>query len=525
LALSIASNTNAEFASNALRSTGARVATAVERLSTGERINSAKDDAAGLAIGDRFLAKLNAASQAVRNVNDGISMLQVAEGAVNGIVESLQRIRELAVQAANAPLTASDRKSLQAEVDQLYSQSLNQQNQAQFNNIPLLDGSFTGKQFQIGDGFDDQLSLELPKLFTSVDVTTPGYTIPAVTEQVTTTVTSPRSYVVKAGAGLSGALAAGDLTLNGTAVPAPSAGALPGQDANSAWALAQSISSVSAASGVSVISTSTVKIFTFVPGNPGASIPAGAITLNGVPVPAFSGTTVQDLVNDMVNKMSSISGLTGTAAGQFSGPNQFALVSLTGRNIDVQETVPGAVAMTNVLTLGLARGRVILGTASSVAPFPNLVIGGTNPSASGFIAGSYSANAADTPLVTTSTTTVVISPEIQVPATTVSSYPTPDITTQQEANITIATMDALIEQLNSARTGIGASLNRMAAVTEQLLTSGAGMSAARSRVMDADYAQEMANLAGAQIIANASTAMLAQAKIPAQFAIDLLKSL
>ncbi len=126
------------------------LATAIQRLSSGLRINSAKDDAAGLAISDRMTAQINGLNQAARNANDGISLAQVADGALASVSDNLQRMRELAVQSANATNSASDRAALQQEVSQLETEIDRVSTQTQFNGINLLDGSFTAQQFQVG---------------------------------------------------------------------------------------------------------------------------------------------------------------------------------------------------------------------------------------------------------------------------------------------------------------------------------------------------------------------------------------
>ena len=124
--------------------------TAIARLSSGLRINSAADDAAGLAIADRFTSQINGLNQAARNANDGISLAQTAEGALASISDNLQRIRELSVQSANATNSASDRASLQLEVSQLTAEIDRVATQTNFNGTSLLDGSFTAKAFQVG---------------------------------------------------------------------------------------------------------------------------------------------------------------------------------------------------------------------------------------------------------------------------------------------------------------------------------------------------------------------------------------
>jgi len=133
-----------------LTTSGNSLATSIQRLSSGMRINSAKDDAAGLAISERFTTQIRGLDVAVRNANDGISLAQTAEGAMVEIGNNLQRVRELAVQSANATNSDSDRKALQAEVDQLVSEIDRVSRQTNFNGTALLDGSFSGALFQVG---------------------------------------------------------------------------------------------------------------------------------------------------------------------------------------------------------------------------------------------------------------------------------------------------------------------------------------------------------------------------------------
>ena len=153
------------------------LAISLQRLSSGLRVNSAKDDAAGLVIGDRMTAQIRGQNQAARNANDGISLLQVAEGSLGGITDNTQRIRELAIQSANATYSPSDRQAMQAEVDQLIAASFAANDQANFNNLPLFDGTFSGG-FQVGANQGDTVNVALPKVMTKpTTITTPATTI------------------------------------------------------------------------------------------------------------------------------------------------------------------------------------------------------------------------------------------------------------------------------------------------------------------------------------------------------------
>ena len=154
-------NTNVKslVAQDSLVKSGRALATSMERLSTGKRINSAKDDAAGLSISNRMDAQIRGLTMAVKNANDGISLMQTAEGALDEVTNSLQRMRELAVQAVNGTNTTQDRAALDAEVQQLKSEIDRTAKTTQFNSINLLDGSFKNKELQIGDKANQVLNI------------------------------------------------------------------------------------------------------------------------------------------------------------------------------------------------------------------------------------------------------------------------------------------------------------------------------------------------------------------------------
>ncbi len=156
----INTNTMSLNAQRNLSSSGASLATTIQRLSSGLRINSAKDDAAGLAISERFGTQIRGTDVAIRNANDGISLAQVAEGSLTEIGNNLQRIRELAVQASNATNSSSDRLALQSEVDQLVSEIDRVAKQSEFNGTKLLDGSFSSQLFQVGANAGQAIAID-----------------------------------------------------------------------------------------------------------------------------------------------------------------------------------------------------------------------------------------------------------------------------------------------------------------------------------------------------------------------------
>jgi flagellin len=193
-----------------LNSSQAMQSSAIQRLSSGLRINSAKDDAAGLAISERFTSQIRGLSQATRNAQDGISLAQTAEGALAGVGNNLQRIRELAVQASNATNSQSDRDALQAEVTELLAEIDRVANQTSFNSVKLLDGSFTGAVFQVGANAAETITISS---IADANVAVLGGTVNIATTSV-------------AASGLTGfatAITAGEFTINSVDVGAISA--------------------------------------------------------------------------------------------------------------------------------------------------------------------------------------------------------------------------------------------------------------------------------------------------------------
>ena len=181
-----------------LNSSQGAASTAMQRLSSGMRINSAKDDAAGLAIAERFTAQIKGLNQAARNANDAISLTQTAEGAMTSVTDNLQRIRELAVQAANSSNSASDRAALQTEAAQLKSEIDRVANQSHFNGIKLLDGSFTSGVFQVGANAGETITVSglQNSTLAALGSVTSAATQSAVVSGLTTTATVVTDFTV-----------------------------------------------------------------------------------------------------------------------------------------------------------------------------------------------------------------------------------------------------------------------------------------------------------------------------------------
>lgn len=299
---------------------------ALQRLSSGLRINSAKDDAAGLAISTRFDAQIRGTNVAIRNSGDGISLAQTAEGALNSITSSLQRIRELALQSSNDTNTDIDRDALNEEVQQLISEIDSTSKNASFNGRKLLDGSFTKATFQTGANAGQNISFGISKA-----------TIDSLGTALTNGVTSDT------GGSTASDLAAGDLVINGVAVGASSSAddtASVTLASSSAIAKAAAVNAVSDRSGVTaVVNANTVGGATI-----GADASAATVVINGVSVNVtLSGSTASVRMQQMASAINAVAGQTGVraeiAADQSGGIN---LVADDGRNIQLAGNVANA---------------------------------------------------------------------------------------------------------------------------------------------------------------------------------------
>ena len=359
----------------------------MERLSTGLRINSAKDDAAGLAISDRMTAQIRGYAVAIRNSNDGISMAQTAEGALGQVGDMLQRMRELAVQAGNGAMSASDRQSLQLEVDQMKQQINNVATTTNHNNIKLLDGSAGKVKLQTGVTNGDTMNIG----FDSVQTKDIGF--------------GPKASLSSIGAttGKVPALANGDLVLNGTVVGASLATddqlskGTPASIASSAIAKAAAINRVSAQSGV----TATVGQTTVFGSAMSASTAAGTVTINGfttAKVTLGSDTEInRTMMTTAINNLSAQTGVTAT--NTHDDKQGLVLTAADGRNVTFTfDTAGGGTLDAAGTGLGAADtyvGTYELSTADSSPITVSTTTSGTIQN-SGLRPGTYAANKAQT---------------------------------------------------------------------------------------------------------------------------------
>jgi len=482
--------------------------TSLQRLSSGLRINSAKDDAAGLAISERFTTQIRGLDQATRNANDGISLAQTGEGALAEVTSNLQRIRELAVQAANATNSASDRAALDLEVQQRIAEIDRTAAQTSFNSQKILDGTFGNATFQVGANVGETISVGLS---TSMRSTAIGKTA----DYVGASAYSSALNVGQQGTAVNGTAitAATELTIalgTGTAVAigntsAGPAGAAAGQTNTSAYAKAAAINAAGIG-GLTATADTTVVFGMAV----AISASAYSLTINGTAIVTATDYSVTNLAGatlaQMINTNTSATGVTAS----YDGTNM-TLQAADGRDIIIDEVSTGQAAggleatpdalnnsANDALTLtGAAPAQVIAKGSIRLTAAQAITVGGTAPALIGYAATGYAVGN--------------------------SGLSSASVTTVANANTAITRIDAALETVSTLRSTFGAIQNRFESVTSSLQATSENLSASRSRIQDADFAAETATLTRNQILQQAGVAMLAQANSLPQSVLSLLK--
>jgi len=332
MALVINTNVASLNAQRNLTSSQGALATSLQRLSSGLRINSAKDDAAGLAIAQRFTTQINGLNQAVRNANDAISLSQTAEGALGEYGNILQRVRELSVQSANGTNSSSDRQALNNEAQQLLQELGRITTQTQFNGQNVLDGSFASAQFQVGANANQTINVSIGNASTNA--------------------LGAYQYNNTSSAVSGNALNSGDLTINGVNVGASTSG--------SADSIVNAVNGVTSQTGVTASATSSITA-TNAPTRK-QDLASGDLVINGVNIGAVTGsyavaTQGQNLVT-AINLKSASTGVTATANATTGA---ITLSSSVGKTIAITTSngAAGAAKVENATGLELSSSQTV----------------------------------------------------------------------------------------------------------------------------------------------------------------------
>jgi flagellin len=480
MGLFINTNIGSLNAQRKLSSTSNSLSRSFERLSSGLRINGAKDDAAGLSISTRFSAQIRGLNQAVRNSNDGISLAQTAEGALNETTNILQRVRELAVQSANDTNNNTDRESLQAEVAQLKDELDRIASTTNFNGNKVLSGDFLAQNLQVGANVGETININIDGAGTDDLARQVRFTVDFVS--------------------VDDGLATGEFNItsrDGTNTDIRAAVAADDQlstsrNINSAIAKAAAINSSSEFTGVRAIVGETSV----------SGITINAVTLDGtnfitINDEKISGFAIQDndadgTLRDAINAVSDETGVVAT----MDQNSYLQLTAADGRNIEVNSNG------------GL--GGLISAVSGGEITFQSNEQFDMNYTAT--VGDAFRFNA--TLGIASGTAVLGMNSDKAVSSV--------DISTRAGAVEALDVIDLALEDVSANRSKLGALQNRLESTINNLSTTSENLSASRSRILDADFAQETAQLSRNQIIQQAGVSILAQANQQPQIALSLL---
>jgi flagellin len=548
------------------------LAQSLQRLSSGLRINSAKDDAAGLAISERFTTQIRGLTQAARNASDGISLAQTAEGALGELTNNLQRIRELAVQAANSTNSASDRNALDQEVQQRLAEVNRIASQTSFNGQKILDGSFGTAAFQVGANAGETISIGLS---TSMKGSAVG--------QIATISSGDLSGMFPAGLTLAGT----QLTVNGENVEGTfTTAAALATAIDAAFVAGGGTGSIAAASnGEIVITNSDTGAAIDFEGAAAATLgltdaAAAGTNLNLTGTGEFSikvgsGAAIDVAAGDYADVTALATAINAAATTAGYGAGTFATVgggeiTLTGLGAGTDVIVAGTVA-TNFGLAGTLTGNATPATDVTVNAADEFAVVDTTTTSTGVnaavtaesspvtlatgaftvqvgdgtavdMAGTYEDGAALAAAINSSVSGAYASYDKTTKALTLSSVEqltlggsrvgagstdlgfTATVATVTDGNLdgvtvqgvadaneTILRMDAALNSVSTLRSTLGAIQNRFESTISNLQATNENLTASRSRILDTDFAAETANLTRGQILQQAGVAMLAQA--------------
>ena len=498
MASTINTNISSLTAQRNLSTSQMSLSTAIQRLSSGLRINSAKDDAAGLAISERFTSQIRGLNQAARNANDGISLAQTAEGALGSSSSILQRVRELAVQSANASNSASDRQALNKEVAQLVSELDRISQTTEFNGQKLLDGSFGTQQFQVGANANQVIIAATANLRTNVYGNNQVVASGAAAEAAATTSVSAT--------GTNG-VTAGTLAINGFLGSA----SVSFVSNASASTIATDINSKSSKTGVTATARTDVGLTFGAAGSYSLTLASTNTTLETVSF-SITAATGSDGLSAAIAAINDRSSKTGVTASLNDAKDGITLSNATGNNILVGDTTVSNAANVTVQKLYVATDGTTTTAGSTQAITAN-----TSAEAS-IVSGYISLDSEKSFGVDVDTSNAFADA-----ASTLKKVSELDVTTFTKATDALKTVDAALSYINGERANLGALQSRFETSIASLQITSENLSASRSRIQDADFALETANLSRAQILQQAGTAMVAQANQIPQGVLRLLQ--
>lgn len=465
--------------------------TSLQRLSSGLRINSAKDDAAGLAITERFTSQIRGLTVAARNANDGISLAQVAEGALQEASNILQRIRELSVQSINATNSTGDRKALDLESKQLVAELNRIAKSAEFNGQKILDGTFGTALFQVGSNANQTI------VATTANFKTNQYGDYRIAGQGSTITGTVDRF----------ASAAGSLFITG----ADGFASVDYKNTDTAKEIVEAVNLVADTTGVTAFAKTDIDLEFQFSGSYQFQVLSDNVDPALVSFNLTDATGVEAL-SAAVQSVNDHSARTGVVATVKEDGTGITLTNYDGNNISIVDTTysnAGDITVSGGDSLGgvAGAGTTVLdndGVVSAAVGSGQIVF----DSQKAFSVQTMTAG--EVLLQTTEASYLEKVADI-------------DLTTVSGSNLALTVVDAAIAQVSGQRARFGALQSRFESTIRNLETSVENLSAARSRIQDADFAVETAELTRTQILQQAGTAMLAQANQVPQNVLSLLQ--
>jgi flagellin len=466
--MSLVLNTNVDsmIAQNSLVSSGTQLSSALQQLSTGLRVNTAADDAAGYAIAQGMTSQINGLNQASQNANDGVSLTQTASGAMTEITNDLQTMRDLAVESLNATNSSDDRADLNAQYTQLAADVNNVAANTQFNGVNLLDGSFQGADFQIGANAGQIISV--------------SSIASAATNAIGNYFTTGGTQTYNAGAAAGAAntnIANGDTVTLSIQVGSPATGTTGDAAAAAAAATATTINT-------------------------------GPITLTG-----NAATDLESVASAINQAVGSSNGIVATVNAAGTGIDLSSANGTTAQSVQIG--IAGATGTINTLASGAAGSPTTAptgGYADAATALDDLGLGGNATSTVNSAAQVAYSLGEDTATGITGNAT----------ANTLSNT---SVTSVDNSNLVLISLDNALQQLATSSAQLGAYQNRFQAAITGLNTDSTNLSSAKSSIVDTDYAAATSTLSQAQILQQAGTAMVAQANTIPQNILTLLQKL
>ncbi|VVO62350.1 B-type flagellin [Pseudomonas fluorescens] len=480
MALTVNTNTASVSTQGNLNKASSALATSMQRLSSGLRINSAKDDAAGLQISNRLTSQINGLGQAVKNVNDGISIAQTAEGAMQASTDILQKMRTLALSSATGSLSADDRKSNNDEYQALTSELTRISQTTTFGGQKLLDGSYGTKAIQVGSTANETINLSLE----NVAANNIG------SQQVKSVALTPNAT----------GIAAGSIDITGN-----------GQSANVVVNLKDSAKTIAAGlngaiGGLGATASTEVKFSinevktkgTITP--PVAGVPANfSISVGGATVKMVGITDNASLADQLKSNAAKL----GISVNYDEAKKTLEIKSDTGENIGFTTDAVGADAISVNVKDGSGNYKTNAGGVETPTQLGNVV---NDPI---IVTGQISLDSAKGySLASATVATLFGSPSVTSAKTTVSDT---NVTSANNAQNAVAVLDKAIGSIDSVRSNLGATQNRLTTTADNLQNIQKNSTAARSTIQDVDFAAETAELTKQQTLQSASTAILSQA--------------